>query len=90
MYSPDSWCELPELLQNIRPRSLGFMIHSVVKPRSACHDFHQAFSSSPRPGVDKLWFIVARFNHHEAEAALVSKNRWRLELEAARKVPEKF
>ena len=76
---------LPELLQNILPRSLGFMIHSVVMPRSTCHDFHQAFSSSPRPGVDRLWFTVARFNHHfcihepkhalcfEPEAALVPK-----------------
>ena len=55
---------LPEVLQNVRPRSLGFVIHSVVMPRSPCHIFPQAFSSSPRPGIDKLWFIVARFNHH--------------------------
>ena len=78
---------LPEFLQDVLPCCLGFVIHSVVGPRSACHDFHQAFSSTPRHGIDKLWFIVARFNHHfcihepkhalcfAPKAAIVSKGR---------------
>ena len=33
----------------------------MVRPCSACHNFHQTFSSPPRPGIDKLWFMVASF-----------------------------
>ena len=76
---------LLKFLQDVLPCFLGIVIDSKIGPRSACHHLHQAFSSTPRPGIRRLWFIVVRPNHwswihspkhgqcFEAEAAMVSK-----------------
>ena len=37
---------VPEFLQDVLPCFLIFVIQSVVGPRSACHNFHQAFSTT--------------------------------------------
>ena len=78
---------LSKCLQDVFQCFQLIVIHSVEGPRSECHNFHQAFSSMPRAGIHKLWFIVARPIHQlwihepkhvlcfEPNAAMVSRSR---------------